>query len=49
LLEGRLLLSSDAHLRGMDPRQLGLVLQEFDLSAPVIATPSEVVKKFFQR
>ncbi len=49
LLDGRLLLSSDEHLRGMDPRQLGLVLQEFDLSAPVIATPGEVVKKFFQR
>lgn len=48
LLDGRLLLSSDEHLRGMDQRQLGLVLQEFDLSAPVIATPGEVVKKFFQ-
>jgi hypothetical protein len=49
LLDGRLLLSSDEHLRGMDHRQLGLVLQEFDLSAPVIATPGEVVKKFFRR
>lgn len=49
LLEGRLLLSSDEHLRGMDHRQLSLVLQEFDLFAPVIATPGEVVKKFFQR
>jgi hypothetical protein len=33
----------------MDHRQLGLVLQEFDLSAPVIAMPGEVVKKFFRR
>jgi hypothetical protein len=49
LLDGRLLLSSDEHLRGMDHRQLGLVLQEFDLSTPVIATPGEVVKKFFRR
>jgi hypothetical protein len=49
LLEGRLLLSGDAHLRGMDHRRVGLVLQEFDLSAPVIATPGEVVKKFFRR
>jgi len=48
-LDGRLLLSSDEHLRGLDHRQLGLVLQESDLSAPVIATPGEVVKKFFQR
>lgn len=49
LLDGRLLLSSDEHLRGLDHLQLGLVLQEFDLSAPVIATPGEVVKKFFRR
>jgi hypothetical protein len=49
LLDGRLLLSSDEHLRGMDHRQLGLVLQEFDLSAPVIAKPGEVVKKCFWR
>ncbi len=49
LLDGRLLLSSDEHLRSMDHRQLALVLQQFDLSAPVIATPGEVVKKFFQR
>jgi hypothetical protein len=49
LLDGRLLLSCDQHLRGMDHRQLGLVLLEFDLSGPVIATPGEVVKKFFQR
>ncbi|MBI5385620.1 MAG: type II toxin-antitoxin system VapC family toxin [Verrucomicrobia bacterium] len=48
-LDGRLLLSSDEHLRGMDHRQLGLVLQEFDLSVPVITTPGEAVKKFFQR
>ncbi len=49
LLDGRLLLSSDEHLRGVDHRQLGLVLQEFDLSAPVVATPGEVVSKFFRR
>ena len=49
LIEGRLLLSSDEHLRAIEHRQLGLILQEFDLSAPVIATPAEVVQKFFQR
>jgi len=48
LLDGRLLLSSDEHLRGIDYRQLGLVLQEFDLSAPVIATPGAAVKKSFR-
>lgn len=33
----------------MDHRQLSVVLQEFDLAAPVIATPAEVVQKFFLR
>jgi hypothetical protein len=49
LLGGGLLLSSGEHLCGMDHLQLGLVPQEFSLSAPVIATPGEVVKKFFRR
>lgn len=49
LLEARLLLSNDEHLRGMDFGRLTLELQNFDLIAPVIATPAEVVWKFFQR
>ena len=49
LLNGRLLLSSDRHLHDIDHRQLGLVLHEFDLSSPIIATPREVVKKFSRR
>ena len=49
LLGARLLLSSDAHLRGMDFARLTIELQSFDLTAPVIATPAEVVRKFFQR
>ena len=49
LLEARLLLSSDQHLRRMDFERLSIELQEFDLSAPVIATPAEVVRKFFPR
>jgi hypothetical protein len=49
LLGARLLLSSDEHLRGMDFARLTIELQSFDLSAPVIATPVEVVRKFFQR
>jgi hypothetical protein len=48
LLEARLLLSSDEHLRGMDFARLTIELQRFDLTAPVIATPAEVVRKFFQ-
>jgi predicted nucleic acid-binding protein len=49
LLGARLLLSSDEHLRGIDFARLTIELQSFDLTAPVIATPLEVVRKFFQR
>jgi hypothetical protein len=49
LLETRLLLSSDEHLRAVDFPRLCLALGEFDLTAPVIATPAEVVRKFFPR
>jgi len=49
LLGAWLLLSSDEHLRGMDFARLTIELQSFDLTAPVIATPAEVVRKFFQR
>jgi hypothetical protein len=43
----RLILSSDEHLRGLDFERLTIELQRFDLTAPVIATPAEVVRKFF--
>ena len=49
LLGARLLLSSDEHLRGIDFTSLTIELQGFDVTAPVIATPAEVVRKFFQR
>jgi hypothetical protein len=49
LIGARLLLSSDEHLRGIDFERLTIELQNFDLTAPVIATPSEVVRKFFLR
>lgn len=45
----RLLLSSDEHLRGIEFERLTIELQNFDLAAPVIATPVEVVRKFFLR
>ena len=48
LMGARLLLSSDEHLRGVDFERLTIELQKFDLTAPVIATPAEVVRKFFQ-
>ncbi|HEV2207971.1 MAG TPA: type II toxin-antitoxin system VapC family toxin [Verrucomicrobiae bacterium] len=42
-----LLLSSDEHLRGVDHERLTLLLNRFDLVAPVTATPREIVHKFF--
>jgi hypothetical protein len=47
LLHARLLLSSDDHLRGIDFAQLTIELHNFDVTAPVIATPAEVARKFF--
>ncbi len=49
LLGCSLLLTSDAHLRGIDFERLTLELQTFYVVAPVIATPREVVRKFFPR
>lgn len=45
-LQASLLLTSDEHLRGMDWGCLKLELDQFDLAAPVIATPTEIVRKF---
>jgi predicted nucleic acid-binding protein len=49
LLGGSILLTSDEHLRGIDFERLTLELQTFDVAAPVIATPREIVRKFFPR
>lgn len=46
LLGCGILLTSDAHLRGLDFQRLTLLLQGFDVAAPVIATPREIVRKF---
>jgi predicted nucleic acid-binding protein len=43
-----LLTSSDAELAGVDHERLVLELDRFDLVAPIIATPREIVKKFFR-
>jgi hypothetical protein len=48
LLQCALLVTSDAHLRGVDHELLTLVLNPFDLTPPVIATPREIVRKFFR-
>jgi len=47
LLDCSLLLTSDEHLRGIDFVRLTFELQSFDLPSPVIATPREIVRKFF--
>lgn len=49
LLDCSMLLTSDEHLRGIDFERLTLELRTFDVTAPVIATPREIVRKFFQR
>jgi hypothetical protein len=49
LLGCSVLLTSDEHLRGIDFERLTLELQAFDVAAPVIATPAEIVRKFFLR
>ncbi|MGH8246819.1 MAG: DNA-binding protein [Gammaproteobacteria bacterium] len=43
-----LLLSSDEHLRGIDPQELTWLLHRFELAPPVIATPREIARKFFR-
>ena len=46
LLECAILLSSDGHLRGIDFQRLKLLLQDFHVAAPIVATPREIVGKF---
>lgn len=48
LLNCGLLLTSDEHLRGIDHEHLTLVFNPFELVAPVIASPREIVRKFFR-
>ena len=48
LLGCSMLLTADEHLRGIDFERLTLELLAFDASAPVIATPREIVRKFFR-
>ena len=46
LLECRMPLSGDAHLRGVEFQKPTLVLKDFHVAAPTIATPREVVRTF---
>jgi predicted nucleic acid-binding protein len=42
------LLTSDEHLRVIDFQRLSFELAPFEVGAPVIATPREIVRKFFR-
>ena len=42
-----ILLTGDAHLRGLDFQRTSLELKAFDVEMPIIATPREIVAKFF--
>jgi len=46
LLGCSILLTSDGHLRGIDFQRLKLLLQDSHVTAPIIATPREIVRKF---
>jgi len=48
LLDSHVLLTSDGHLRSLDHLQLTWQLHQHNLTAPVIATPREIVRKFFR-
>jgi hypothetical protein len=48
MLSCGLLLSSDEHLCTVDHEHLTLVLNPFELVPPVIASPREIVRKFFR-
>jgi hypothetical protein len=43
-----MLLTSDAHLRAVDHSSLSLLLQASHVVPPIIATPREIVRKFFR-
>ena len=47
LLNCAILLTGDAHLRGLDFQRASLELKAFDVEMPVVATPREIVAKFF--
>ena len=48
LLNCSILLTSDEHLCGMDFEHLTLELRNFETAAPIVATPREIVRKFFR-
>ncbi len=48
LLGCSILITSDQHLRNIDFQRLTFELQAYEVVAPIIATPREIVRKFFR-
>ena len=48
LIGASILISSDAHIYGIDPYRLKVELDAADISTPLISSPWEIVKKFFR-
>lgn len=49
LLGCGMLLTGDSDLKAVSHEQLTMVLNEFDVKTPLIATPREIVQKFLRR
>jgi hypothetical protein len=49
LLGCSILLTSDSHLTGIDPKKLQEVMKDFDGSVPIIQSPRQILKKFGTR
>ena len=48
LINAKMLVTEDSILRGLDYARLVFELGEFGLHPPVLATPKEIVRKFFK-
>jgi hypothetical protein len=47
VLECMLLVSQDSHLLGLEQRELKSVLRRFQLTPPLVASPVQIIKKFY--
>jgi predicted nucleic acid-binding protein len=49
LLNCQILLSTDAHLTGIDSQRLAEVMRDFDGSTPIIRAPRQIIRQFGSR
>jgi rRNA-processing protein FCF1 len=47
VLDCALLLTDDSHLRDLDFLRMSILFRELDVTAPVLATPAEVARRFY--